>query len=293
MAKSFASAEPSQDKKCGIIMPISSLDGCPEQHWIDVKNIINDSIKDADFIPVLVSTAEDVGVIQKTIIQNLFENPIVICDISGRNANVMFELGMRLAFDKATIIVKDDKTPYSFDTAPIEHLQYPRDLRYNLITAFKENLKEKIKATYKVSMSDPNYSTFLKHFGKFTVAKIDTEEVTKEDFIIDQISELRRIVLSQSDYRLSNKRKSLQHNLSHDDCLNMMQKACLSIQQYLSPGITDDEIMLTVINMIKTDKDCPQCYNEDNGSCQEMLYKAANRTIITDKKFNSKKHDQA
>jgi len=32
----------------------------------------------------------------------------------------MFELGLRLAFDKPAIIVKDDNTSYSFDTAPIE-----------------------------------------------------------------------------------------------------------------------------------------------------------------------------
>jgi hypothetical protein len=35
---------------------------------------------------------------------------------------------MRLAFDRPTIIVKDDLTTYSFDTSPIEHLEYPRDL---------------------------------------------------------------------------------------------------------------------------------------------------------------------
>ncbi len=56
--------------------------------------------------------------------------PIVVCDISARNANVMFELGMRLAFDKPTVIIKDERTPYSFDISSIEHLDYPSDLRY-------------------------------------------------------------------------------------------------------------------------------------------------------------------
>jgi hypothetical protein len=34
-----------------------------------------------------------------------------------KNPNVMFELGMRLAFDKPAIIIKDNRTNYSFDTA--------------------------------------------------------------------------------------------------------------------------------------------------------------------------------
>ena len=57
--------------------------------------------------------------IHKTIVQNLYLNPIVVCDVSGKNANVMFELGLRLAFDKPTIIIKDDKTDYSFDTSVV------------------------------------------------------------------------------------------------------------------------------------------------------------------------------
>src|SRR5690606_35815500 len=94
---------------------------------------------------------------------------IVVCDVSGKNPNVMFELGMRLAFDKPTVIVKDDKTDYSFDTGIIEHVGYPRDLRFSKIVLFKDKLSEKVKATYQKSLSDPEHSTFLKSFGRFQV----------------------------------------------------------------------------------------------------------------------------
>ena len=78
---------------------------------------------------------------EKEIIQNLYENPGLVCDVSGKNPNVMFELGLRLAFDKPTIIVKDNKTSYSFDTSAIEHLEYPRDLRFSKIVEFKKTLR--------------------------------------------------------------------------------------------------------------------------------------------------------
>lgn len=179
---------------CGIVMPISEIDGCTESHWQDVYSIISQATETAGFKSNLVSNSNDVGVIQKTIIQNLYDNPIVVCDVSGKNPNVMFELGLRLAFDKPTIIIIDDKTKYSFDTSPIEHLKYPRDLRFSEIVKFKELLSEKIAQTHKKANEDPQYSTFLKHFGSFKIAEIETEVVSKEDFILEEIKSLRELV---------------------------------------------------------------------------------------------------
>ena len=179
---------------CGIVMPISTFDDCSEEHWYDVRQILVTAIEDAGFAPILVSDAEDIGVIQKRIIQNVYSNPIVVCDVSGKNPNVMFELGMRLAFDKPTLIVKDDKTTYSFDTAPIEHLEYPRDLRFPKIVDFQTRLAEKIQGTHKSATTDPNYTTFLKHFGTFSVPTLETREVSKEDFILEEIRALKALV---------------------------------------------------------------------------------------------------
>lgn len=175
---------------CGIVMPISSIDGCPEEHWTEVLSILTETIDNAGFEPNLVSHADDVGIIQKRIIQNLYENPIVVVDVSGKNPNVMFELGMRLAFDKPTIIIKDDKTSYSFDTSSIEHLEYPRDLRFTKIIEFRNRLKEKIIKTYKAANENPEYTTFLKHFGEFKVAKLDTKEVSGSEYIIEELKSI-------------------------------------------------------------------------------------------------------
>lgn len=181
-----------EKKVCGIIMPISGIDSCSDGHWSDVLNILNEAIDDAGFEGNLVSNADDVGIIHKRIIQNLYDNPIVVCDVSCKNPNVMFELGLRLAFDKPTIIIKDDKTSYTFDTSAIEHLEYPRDLRFSKIIEFKAILKEKIKATYNNSINNKDYTTFLKHFGEFKVAKIDQKEVSGQEYIIDELKNLRR-----------------------------------------------------------------------------------------------------
>lgn len=184
--------------ECGIVMPISATDGCTETHWADVLAIITEALDVIGFQANLVSNADEVTVIQRTIVQNLYNSPVVVCDVSEKNANVMFELGMRLAFDKPTIIIKDDCTSFSFDTGIVEHIEYPRDLRFRKIVDFKRRLAEKVLATYEKKQTDPSYSTFLRHFGQFKIAKIDEKEVDSQEFILEQLSDIKRSVESLS-----------------------------------------------------------------------------------------------
>lgn len=94
----------------------------------------------------------------------------------------MFELGLRLAFDKPTIIIKDETTGDSFDTAPIERLEYSRSLHYPSVVRFKKKLKEKILATMDKAEKDENYSPFLRNFGELVPAKISKQEVSQQQF---------------------------------------------------------------------------------------------------------------
>lgn len=186
--------ESNKNPTCGIIMPISETDNCSTEHWTDVLGILKDVCDLNGFTPNLVSDADDIGIIHNRIIENIYSSDIIICDVSCKNANVMFELGMRLAFDKPTIIIKDNITGYSFDTSLIEHLEYPRDLRFTTIINFKENLGKKLKATHKKANEDPNYSTFLKNFGKYKIAHLEDKEITSDTYIINAIDELKRDV---------------------------------------------------------------------------------------------------
>jgi len=268
---------------CGLIMPISALEGCTEQHWLDVRDIVFDAIRNAGFEPNLVSNADDVGIIQKRIIQNLYSNPIVVCDVSGKNPNVMFELGMRLAFDKPTIIVKDDKTSYSFDTSPIEHLEYPRDLRFNRIVEFKSTLQEKLKGTHKKATEDPAYTTFLKNFGKFTVAKLETAEVPKDQFILEEITELRR----QMQYLVSRARPSQrslfdsgeregvrEHAMGPAECERKLKDTVRFVQAIMAQqGVPKRHTASTraILERAKEHGLLPDCFSEQNSACMHLL----------------------
>ena len=45
---------------CGIVMPISKIDGCEPSHWLEVKEILETAIQQSGFTPNLVSNADDV-----------------------------------------------------------------------------------------------------------------------------------------------------------------------------------------------------------------------------------------
>lgn len=167
---------------CGIVMPIASMGDYSESHWADVYSILKEAVNLSGYEARLVSESKDSTVIPKSIVQNLYDDDIVICDVSGKNPNVMFELGMRLAFDKPVVLIKDSVTGYSFDTSTIEHLSYPRDLRYSEIQRFKTKLAEKIIATYKAS-KEQGYRSFLSNFATIKIARLEQTTLSESEVL--------------------------------------------------------------------------------------------------------------
>lgn len=179
--------------KVGLIMPISHTEGYPVGHWGDVRKIIEEALsefKDYKVEVSMVSEAEDSTLIQKTIIQRIYSDDIVIVDVSSKNPNVMFELGVRLAFDRPFILLKDDSTDYVFDISSIYHINYPRDLRYKDIVDMKNQLKLKLDATYKKSLKEE--SMYLKDFGTFKVANLQSTELPMMDYLQKMFSDVKR-----------------------------------------------------------------------------------------------------
>lgn len=168
--------------KCGLIMPISGIpdSAYTEAHWKNVKDILERSVRKADFEPRLVCDSDPTAVIQAKIVNNIYYDDIVVCDVSSKNPNVMFELGMRLAFDKPVVIIKDDKTNYTFDIGVIQHIVYPMTLSFHKVESFIDELTAKIKSTYQCS-KDTTKSSFLKHFGEFEPQKLTSKDVNIKD----------------------------------------------------------------------------------------------------------------
>jgi hypothetical protein len=224
MAKAKTSDKPID---CGIVMPISEIDGLSENHWFQVRRVIKSAVLSVGFKGRLVSDSDGANVIVSNIIQNLFFDPIVVCDVSCKNANVMFELGLRLAFDRPVVIIMDNVTKFTFDVSMLQHIIYPRDLRYHSIISFKQELAEKVKATYEDSTKS-DYKSFLKHFERLTPSTIDSKDIPQFEYLVQKIDELGRRMAMQTPVV-----GKFQKVMTHEE-VEFNQYLALKIESYLS-----------------------------------------------------------
>lgn len=181
-------------KICGIVMPISECDNLSPSHWSDVRLIVERAATAAGYEARLVSDTFESNLIHKEILQNIYNDDLIIVDVSGRNPNVFFELGIRMATQKPTIIIKDGITPYPFDTGPNRYIEYPRDLRHPAMEKFTQQLVKSIEKTAKQSPE----SSFIGSLGPFKVPEIKQEGISADEAILDRLGNIERQLKHES-----------------------------------------------------------------------------------------------
>lgn len=241
-------------KKIGLIMPISNTDGYKENHWRQVREILEDSIvsvEEAMNIKCECLVVSDIAgtekIIQKNIVTNIYDSDLIICDVSSLNPNVLFELGMRLAFDKQVIIVKDEKTDYMFDTNIIFHTNYDSNLNYIAIKEFKENLHEDIKKALSAGKENAGY---LDAFGDIKVKEMRTEEMDVQSAMEIMMSQLGSLQSEFNRLRREVGRNNDKERLYRD--LNT-KNSYLNINSNSNIGMTNDEVDEKILNMLSKD----------------------------------------
>ncbi len=178
---------------CGIVMPISkSDDDHTAEHWAKVQAILAEAIKKAGCKPQPVWTGSANDIIQDKILKNLFENEIVVCDLSTKNANVMLEVGMRLTTKKPTLLVAEEGTKLPFDTAIISTEFYDPSLEWGATGKFIETLAKEIREKHEAWVSN-EYRPYISRF-EFETVEPSTVSVTSEEHLGDLISRMSEAV---------------------------------------------------------------------------------------------------
>lgn len=100
---------------CFVIMPIGDCDGYNSGHFTRVyEDIIKPAVSQAEFKPIRGDEVAKTNLIQLDILNKLLETPIAVCDLSSRNPNVLFELGIRQAFDMPVVLIQEkERLKYS------------------------------------------------------------------------------------------------------------------------------------------------------------------------------------
>ncbi len=165
--------------ECFVIMPISNVDGYPHGHFDHVyRNIICPSCEASGFKPFRADEDKASNLIQLEILRKLLDAPLVICDLSTRNPNVLFELGIRQAFDKPVVLIQEEGTPSIFDIGTIRFLTYKREMQYQDVLETQKQLKEAILATSDANAKGKNSIVSLLGLDVATVP-VQSEEDKK------------------------------------------------------------------------------------------------------------------
>ncbi|WP_237132369.1 hypothetical protein [Pseudohongiella sp. O18] len=122
------------ERTCFIIMPIADMEDYEAGHFNRVyTHLIKPACIKAGFNPIRADDVVSSNYIVIDILSKIVESEMVLCDLSGRNPNVLYELGVRQAFNLPTVLIKDIKTNKIFDIQGLRYIEYNQALRIDSV----------------------------------------------------------------------------------------------------------------------------------------------------------------
>lgn len=116
-------------KTCFVVMPIGEYGSSTYKHYLEVyEDLFIPAIQKAGYIPKRADEEKSCNVIQCDIVQKIIDSDMVLCDLSGKNPNVLYELGIRQAFDLPVVLVQEQGTDRIFDISIIRTIDYDQNM---------------------------------------------------------------------------------------------------------------------------------------------------------------------
>jgi hypothetical protein len=179
-------------KTCFVMMPFTTPPAYDLGHFDRVyEHVIKPACKQAGFEPDRSDDSLHTHVILLKMLQRILDADMVLCDLSAKNPNVMYELGIRQAFDKPVTLIKDDRTERVFDTGVLSDVVYAADLRYDNVVAAVGAISARLKATYEHREEEDN--SLIRLLKRRPAAVPQGQPVSADTgVILDALSELSR-----------------------------------------------------------------------------------------------------
>jgi hypothetical protein len=143
--------EQDKNKVCFVIAPIGK-DASPTRQRSDqvLKHIVEPAASECGYQTMRADSIESSGIITAQIIEHLFNDPMVVADLTESNANVFYELGVRHTVRKPVIQMIEDGETIPFDVAQLRTIKLnTRDPNTMLDRAAdaRQQLVKQIRAT--------------------------------------------------------------------------------------------------------------------------------------------------
>lgn len=199
MVEDFKVASSKKTEECFVIMPIADLEGYSDGHFGHVyDNIIKPACYEAGYKAVRADDVKETNLIHLDILRKLIEAPMAVCDLSARNPNVLFELGIRQAFDKPVVLIQETGTPKIFDIAPLRYTEYSKEMKYHDVLEVQALLKEAIEATAKAESDPDSVNSIVRLLALSSSAQIPDLKTDKEamslNFLTAEIRDMKKMM---------------------------------------------------------------------------------------------------
>lgn len=153
----MAEKPPQKERTCFVIMPIADTHGYEAGHFGRVyEHLLKPAIIQAGYKPIRADDTNKTDYIVVGIIQHIIDSEMVLCDFSARNSNVMYELGIRHAFNKPVTLIKDRLTEKIFDIQGLRYTEYDHALRIDSVKKDLEKIAAAITETASGRPEDVN-----------------------------------------------------------------------------------------------------------------------------------------
>lgn len=243
------------ENECFVLMPISKVDGYSEDHFLRVyEDIIKVGIEQAQYVPVRSDEVKETNLIHLDILKKLIDAPIAVCDLSTRNPNVLFELGIRQAFDKPVVLIQEKGTPKIFDINPLRYLEYSKEMKYHEVLKTQKELKQAIEATKAAENDNGNINSIVRLLALSSATIPNMEGNNKEaltlDIIQSQMNDLRQMMeMSMFESKNDVKRNSIAV-LEYERISNKLEFVCNSRKLPLIEKLHKIEDLMRECDMI-------------------------------------------
>ena len=141
--------------------------------------------------------------------------------MSNRNPNVLYELGLRQAYDKPVVLIQDDKTEKIFDVSGISTVFYNSSRLYEDVIAARKNIKNAI-----ISTRNDKMNTLVRIVKAKTpdLSQIDLTQDDRIKVVLDGIYNEIRLVNSNRNKGVIHSDNSINIAYDYEDALLMVER---------------------------------------------------------------------
>lgn len=215
-------------KTCFIIMPIADHPDYDAGHFNRVyEHLIKPACQKAGYKAIRADDSKASHMIMFDILKKIIDCDMAICDLSSKNANVFYELGLRQAFNKKTILITDGLTNTPFDITGFRYVQYNPNLRIDTVIRDISEVSAMLSETEVAPEDDVN--SIIKLL-RIQPAHIDRLQLSAQDSVLFEMirsldNKINKLTATPLDIKISKNESNKNYPLTFSEALKSAPKS--------------------------------------------------------------------